>query len=139
MNNVILIATICTLVSMFFIFVSYLFEGGKVTSDIKGCIEVTLYLSIPLILSFIGVVLFCRNDFEFAQSFLSTASLFIFSFVALLYIAWNGIMFIDALRKRTVGPEHGYGGIILFLGSIKAAFIGCVISLIVYLVNWAVS
>jgi len=139
MNNVILIAAICTLVSMFFIFVSYLFENGKVTSDVKDCIETTLYLSVPLILSFIGVLLFCRNDFEVAKSFLSTTALFVFSSVAFLYILWNGIMFIEALRKRTVGPEHGYGGLILFLGSIKFATIGFIISLLVCLVNWVVS
>jgi len=139
MNDVILAAAICTLTSMIFIFVTYLFEDGKITRNIKDSVGVTFYLSIPLLISFLGVVLFCRNDFELGQSVLSTVVLFSFSAIALLYIVWNGFMLIDVLHKRTIGPEQGYSGLILFLGSVKATFIGCIIGLCVCLINWVVS
>ncbi len=139
MNDVIFAAAICTLISMIFIFVTYLFEDGKITRNIMDSVGVTFYLSIPLLISCFGVLLFCRNDFELAESLLSTVVLFAFSSIALLYILWNGFMLIDVLHKRTIGPEQGYSGLILFLGSIKAAVIGSIVGIFACLINWVVS
>ncbi|MEC8232515.1 hypothetical protein ACFOEW_20685 [Alteromonas oceani] len=139
MNDIIFTAQICTLTSMVFVFVTHLFEDGKITRNIKDSISVTFYLSIPLLIALVGVVLFCGGDFELAESILGTVALFVFAGIALLNIVWNGFMLIDVLGKKTIGPEQGYSGLILFLGSIKAAFIGSIVGLLVCLINWVFS
>ncbi len=84
MNDIIFTAQICTLTSMVFVFVTHLFEDGKITRNIKDSISVTFYLSIPLLIALVGVVLFCGGDFELAESILGTVALFVFAGIALL-------------------------------------------------------
>ncbi|WP_210458697.1 hypothetical protein [Vibrio crassostreae] len=92
-------------------------------------ITVSLVLSAPLIFTFVLVFLFCRDDVSDRYALLGTIAICGHLFTVMLHVLWNGFMLADVINKDDLGPEQGYTGLILWVGSVKTMLLGLVVGL----------
>jgi hypothetical protein len=126
MSKIIWVALIILIFSMSAIFIT--FQHGD--DGYLDSLNVSVALSIPLIIAFAFLVIICRTSVKISHALIGKIAIGVYLSIALLYVFWNGLMLIDALKKDGLGPTQGYSGLILWFGSIKAAVIGIVAGIV---------
>jgi hypothetical protein len=128
LNKSILIASVISLLSTIILLFTYTYDG----SYFEDILISSILLSIPLYVSLLLLITFCRSNFRKNHTILNKLGISIFSCTALLHILWNSFMLLDVWQKGSLGPAQGYTGLILWFGSLKAIFWGCIIGLSVH-------
>ncbi|EHH2499576.1 hypothetical protein QUO13_000711 [Vibrio parahaemolyticus] len=127
MSKLIWVALIILIFSMSAIFITFQYgDDGYLDS-----LVVSVALSIPLIIAFVFLVVFCRASAK-SHAIIGKIAIGVYLSIALLYVFWNGLMLIDVLQKDGLGPAQGYSGLILWVGSIKAALVGIVAGILLH-------
>ncbi|TLX45988.1 hypothetical protein C1E24_15835 [Pseudoalteromonas phenolica] len=126
MNKTIWFSLITLVFSIIVTFATFIYGN---TSYLES-LSLSLSLSAPLVFIFFCVFIVFRNTMKDQNSLMKAITIRAYFFTALLHIIWNSLMFMDVLSRGSLGPAQGYSGLILWLGSLKAASFGVFVGII---------